>query len=157
MHYAQVDLKATEMDAMKKLLMNLTLLCVVAQAVGEYTPHPLLQDNPLLFVTRRQYKQDHHNTVTIFQHKEINEKSYAPPGKIKLLNPKTGEVKTLVDPGPSGIARDPGIYLIDTLGNEELVYEELRRVEASFRQALREGDKLYDTDIQTITSAGEQP
>ncbi len=92
---------------MKNLLINLTLLCAVAHAVGKDTAHPLLQENRLLFVTRPQYKQDHHNTATIFQRGEINERSYDPPGKIKLLNPKTGEVKTLVDAGPTGIARDP--------------------------------------------------
>jgi len=36
-------------------------------------------------------------------------------------------------------------------------YEELRRIEDNFRNALREGDKLYDTDLQTITPAGAQP
>jgi hypothetical protein len=89
---------------MKKFLIPLTL----ALASLAHSALSGLQDQ-LLFVTRHQYKQDHHNTATLFQHGEINEKSYTPPGKIKILNPQTGSVTTLVDAGPTGIARDPEI------------------------------------------------
>jgi hypothetical protein len=69
--------------------------------------NPLLKDVSLVYVSRNQYKQDHHNTATLFQKGEVNEKSYNPPGNINLLNLKTGAVKTLVDAGETGIARDP--------------------------------------------------
>ncbi|MEI6891530.1 MAG: hypothetical protein V5783_05090 [Pontiella sp.] len=71
--------------------------------------NPLLQDVSLLYVSRRQYKRDHHNTATLFQKGEVNERSYDPPGRIKILNMKTGAVTTLVDAGATGIARDPEI------------------------------------------------
>ncbi|MFC1760737.1 sialate O-acetylesterase [Planctomycetota bacterium] len=76
--------------------------------------NPLLQDYSLLYVTRKQYRTDHHNTATIFQKGEINEGSYDPPGKIKVLNPKTGQVMTLVDAGRTGITRDPEISMDGT-------------------------------------------
>ena len=40
--------------------------------------HPLLQQAPLLFTTRRQFKKDHHNTATLFQPNEINKRSFQP-------------------------------------------------------------------------------
>jgi hypothetical protein len=81
-------------------IMALFLFTASAWSADEYS---------LLFVTRHQYKPDHHNTATLFQRGEVNEASYNPPGRIKILNPKTGTVKTLVDAGPTGIARDPEI------------------------------------------------
>jgi hypothetical protein len=71
--------------------------------------NPLVRDVSLVYTSRRQFKKDHHNTATIFQHGEVNEASYDPPGKLRIVNLKTGAVKTLVDAGPTGIARDPEI------------------------------------------------
>lgn len=71
--------------------------------------NPLLKDQPLLYVSRKQYPPDHHNTETLFLKGEINENSYTPPGKIKILHPDTGEISTLVDAGETGLPRDPEI------------------------------------------------
>ncbi len=84
--------KASEDDCREALLAN-----------------PLLKDVTLLYTARRQYKTDHHNTATIFQRGEVNERSYDPPGSLKTLNLKTGTVTTLVDAGPTGMTRDPEI------------------------------------------------
>lgn len=98
---------------MNKKILYLTIVYVLLSGRAGATDspallaHSLLQDKLLLFTTRRQYKPDHHNTATIFQKGEINDSSYDPPGKIKTLNLTTGQVKTLVDAGPTGIARDP--------------------------------------------------
>ncbi|MDF7806139.1 hypothetical protein P4E94_01735 [Pontiellaceae bacterium B12219] len=86
----------------------IALLCLTASSRSA-DESALWQEYPLIFVTRHQYKPDHHNTATLFQRGEVNEASYNPPGRIKILNPKTGAVKTLVDAGPTGIARDPEI------------------------------------------------
>ena len=81
-------------------------MCLSAAAIAAELP-PLVEEYPILFTTRRQYQRDHHNTATLFQKGEINERKYDPPGRIKILNPKTGDVRTLVDGGPASIARDP--------------------------------------------------
>ncbi len=120
---------------MKKILMTLCLLCSVTQAVHEFADTPALQDHLILFSTRRQYKKDHHNTATIFQKGEVNEKSYDPPGKIKLLNPTTGEVTTLVDAGPSGIARDPELSADGT------------RVIFSMRKSMDDDYHVYEINL----------
>jgi hypothetical protein len=70
--------------------------------------HPLLTKQPLLFVVRRQYKRDHHNTETMFQTGEINTGSFEGGGALKSLDLATGEVRTIIDV-PEGVARDPDV------------------------------------------------
>lgn len=71
--------------------------------------NPLLTRHELLFVVRKQYRPDHHNTETMFQVGEINEASFEGGGALKALDLNTGVVRTLVD-APEGIVRDPGVY-----------------------------------------------
>ncbi|WP_372808754.1 hypothetical protein [Pontiella sp.] len=72
------------------------------------TANPLVAGQPILFVVRKQYKADHHNTATLFQKGEINEKKYDPPGVLKMLDIAGGwKVSTILDPGPTAIVRDP--------------------------------------------------
>lgn len=71
--------------------------------------NPLLCRQPLVFVSRRQFQEDHHNTATIFQTTEVNTGSYCGGGALKLLDVKTGKVTTLVDGGPDGLTRDPEV------------------------------------------------
>ncbi|MFA6633631.1 MAG: hypothetical protein WCU90_15115, partial [Kiritimatiellia bacterium] len=42
--------------------------------------NPLLNPTPVLFVTRKQYRPDHHNTATLFVSCEINARSYDTEG-----------------------------------------------------------------------------
>jgi len=72
--------------------------------------HPLMANTPVLFVERAQYLPDHHNTETMFQTNEINTHKYRPGGALKTLNAVTGEIKTLLDPGPKGHLRDPEVH-----------------------------------------------
>lgn len=68
--------------------------------------NPLVSGQPILFVTRAQYRPDHHNTETMFQTGEINTGSFQGPGAVKTLDlARGGEVKTLLDV-PNGVARD---------------------------------------------------
>lgn len=62
----------------------------------------------ILFVTRNQYIQDHHNTATLFQTGEINTKSFRPGAALKILYTETGQVKTLLET-LTGVIRDPEI------------------------------------------------
>ena len=71
--------------------------------------NPLVSGQPILFVSRRQYRSDHHNTATMFQTGEINTGSFTGGGALKLVDlAKGGEVRTLAE-APQGLARDPDV------------------------------------------------
>lgn len=71
--------------------------------------NPLVSGRPLLFVVRRQYKSDHHNTATMFQTGEINTGSFQGGGALKAIDfGHGGQVTTLLDL-PDGIVRDPDV------------------------------------------------
>ena len=48
--------------------------------------NPLVSGQPLLFVVRRQYRPDHHNTETMFQTGEINTGSFQGGGALKTID-----------------------------------------------------------------------
>lgn len=70
---------------------------------------PLLKHQQLLFVIRPQYAYDHHNTETLFQVGEINERLFEGGSALCLWDVSTGAVKTLLDV-PEGIVRDPCVH-----------------------------------------------
>jgi len=71
--------------------------------------NPLVSGQPILFVVRSQYSRDHHNTGTMFQIGEINERSFRGGGAIKTIHlGRDGHVKTLLEV-PKGVARDPDV------------------------------------------------
>ena len=71
--------------------------------------NPLVRSHPILFVVRRQYRSDHHNTATMFQTGEINTGSFHGGGAMKTIDfSRGGEVKTLLEV-PDGVARDPDV------------------------------------------------
>lgn len=71
--------------------------------------NPLVCGQPILFVVRRQYKPDHHNTETMFQTGEINTHSFQGGGALKAIDlGDGGKVKTLLEL-PEGIVRDPDV------------------------------------------------
>ncbi len=68
--------------------------------------NPLVRRHPIVFVTRPQYKPDHHATATMFQNGEINTASFQGGGAIKTIDlDQTGKVETLLSL-PKGVARD---------------------------------------------------
>jgi hypothetical protein len=72
--------------------------------------NPLVGGQPILFVARKQYMKDHHNTATLFQTGEINTRKYDPPGVLKMLDISNDwKVSTIYDPGPAGLVRDPEV------------------------------------------------
>jgi len=71
--------------------------------------NPLLADQPILFVTHKQYRGDHHNTATMFQTCEINARSYDTEGALKVLDVKSGTVRTLLASGAGATIRDPDV------------------------------------------------
>ena len=71
--------------------------------------NPLVNGRPILYVARRQYVSDHHNTATMFQTGEINTGSFRGGGAVRVVDfARGGEVATLLKV-PQGMARDPDI------------------------------------------------
>jgi hypothetical protein len=74
--------------------------------------NPLVSGQPILFVVRRQYRGDHHNTATFFPaaKREYNDGGFTPGGAIKVIDfARGGQVRTLLDV-PPGVARDPEVH-----------------------------------------------
>ena len=94
--------------------------------------NPLVARQPLLFVSRRQFAPDHHNTETFFQAGEINTASYRPGGALKRLDVKTGSVTLLMDAGKDGLVRDPELSFDGT------------RIVFSFRRNRDEGASIWE-------------
>ena len=72
--------------------------------------NPLVGGQPILFVVRRQYKTDHHNTATMFKTGEINTNSFHGGGALKTIDlAKVGDAKTLIE-SAEGAVRDPEVH-----------------------------------------------
>jgi hypothetical protein len=69
--------------------------------------NPLVSGREILYVYRKQYRGDHHNTATMFQTDEINTRKFSGGGLLKAVNLSTGKVRVVVDPGKAGKIRDP--------------------------------------------------
>jgi len=70
-------------------------------------------NQPILFVVRNQYQTDHHNTHTMFPSaaNELNNGFYEGGNSaLRIFDPATGSVTTLLDAGASGVVRDPDVH-----------------------------------------------
>ena len=63
----------------------------------------------VVYVTRAAFRADHHNTATLFQCGEINERSYCTQGALKAWNPTTGKVRVIVPEKEGRTIRDPEV------------------------------------------------
>ncbi len=97
--------------------------------------NPLVKAQPILFVVREQYASDHHNTETIFHTGEPNNESYRPGGPLKLFNPKTGKTSVVLDPGPTGLVRDPEVHF------------DGRKIIFSWRKSKEENYSIYELEL----------
>lgn len=74
-------------------------------------------NQPILFVVRNQYHTDHHNTHTMFP-SALNETNtgYYEGGNsaLKVFDPATGLVRTILDAGATGVVRDPDVHFSGT-------------------------------------------
>jgi hypothetical protein len=89
-----------------------SLLLAVLTVADAQTPGsaPLIGEHPILFVVRKQYKRDHHNTATMFQTGEINTERFEGPGALKTIDLAAGgKVKTLIEL-TEGVVRDPEVH-----------------------------------------------
>lgn len=74
--------------------------------------HPQLRRHPLVFIVRRQYHPDHHNTATFFpaaQH-EYNDGKFTPGGALKLVDLARGGAVTTLLESPHGVIRDSEVH-----------------------------------------------
>ena len=132
----------------EKLKSDKALLDKVIQFQKEaLTANPLISETPILFVVRKQYKIDHHNTATLFMTNEINTAKYDPPGLIKTIDfGKGGEVKTLVNGGATSLARDPEVHFTG------------KKVIFSMRKNIKDNYHIYEINadgsgLKQLTSA----
>jgi len=80
--------------------------------------NPLVSAQPILYVVRKQYRSDHHNTATLFQTGEINAGSFEGGGALKTIHfGRDGEVATLIET-QDGLIRDPEVHF----GGERIVF-----------------------------------
>ncbi|MCX6921841.1 MAG: hypothetical protein NT154_01280 [Verrucomicrobia bacterium] len=72
--------------------------------------NPLVSGQPILFVVRNQYLEDHHDTETMFQSDEIAASSFRGGGALTVVDfSAAGAVKTLLETA-DGVIRDPDVY-----------------------------------------------
>ena len=68
--------------------------------------HPRLVEHLIVYVVRKQYRPDHHNTGTLFQNGEVNAGSFEGGGAIRAVDfGDGGRVKTLLETA-DGVPRD---------------------------------------------------
>lgn len=106
---------------MKKRICTLVLwtACLLASPVGAQktlnkqiwlsdAAKKTLAGTQILYIEREQYAPDHHNTATLFQPGEINEKSFAPGGAMRVFDVDTRTIRTLIET-QTGVVRDPEV------------------------------------------------
>ncbi len=132
---------------------------------------PVLGNDPgtLIFVVRQQYKQDHHNTATLFQTGEINHSSFTPGAALQILSVESGEVTTLLST-QTGMIRDPEVsfdgdqILLSYRKNINDDYH-IYRIDANgsnlkqltFAKGISDIDPLYLPNNQIVFSSTREP
>ncbi len=71
--------------------------------------NPLVSGRPILFVTRRQYINEHGTEATMYQTGEVNTDRFRGGGALKMLELPGGKVTAILNL-PQGIARDPEVH-----------------------------------------------
>ena len=108
--------------------------------------NPLVSGRPILFVSRQQYRSDHHNTATMFVTGEINTKSFRGNGALKTIDfGGNGRTTTLVETA-DGLIRDPEVHF------------DGRRILFSMRRNINDDYHIYEfnadgTGLKQLTSA----
>ncbi|MCP3920162.1 MAG: hypothetical protein GY711_31945 [bacterium] len=108
--------------------------------------NPLISDHPILYVERRQYPKDHHNTGNIFQTGEINTGKFEhmAGGALVTIDLATGKTETLVR-SAGGTPRDPEVHF------------DAERIVFSMRSDLRDDYHVFEvgtdgSDLKQLTS-----
>ncbi|MDR2171679.1 MAG: hypothetical protein LBP59_16165 [Planctomycetaceae bacterium] len=97
---------AAKTNLRKKYITELTAKRKAAEKIKRDAIQNILKKQPIIYVTREQYRPDHHNTATIFQNGEINTGSFRGNSSLRIWNPQDDSVTVLLEV-PEGIVRDP--------------------------------------------------
>ncbi len=133
--------------------------------------NPIVKKYPLIFVTRNQYRPDHHNTATFFPsyNNEYNDGRFQPGGALKKLDVASGKVSTLLE-AKEGVIRDPEVYfdgskiifsMRRSLSDSYHIYEinadgtGLRQL--TFAEKVDDIDPLYMPDDTIVFSSSREP
>ena len=132
------------LDALEKTGDKAALDALAREAL---VANPLVSGQPILYVARKQYPGDHHNTATMFQTGEINTGKYRGRGYLRTVDlSKGGEVRTVLDPGDTSIPRDL-----------ELSFDG-KRIVFAMRRSVDDNYHIYEirtdgSDLKQLTSA----
>jgi len=95
---------------------------------------PLLGSSPIVFVTRRQYSNNHGTEATMCQRGEINTGHFRGGGALKTLELSGGKVATILEM-PKGVIRDPEVHF------------DAGKLLFSMRKDINDDYHLYELDI----------
>ncbi len=116
----------------------LTLVSVVSAGAIELSERAKesLGGKKILYIERNQYAMDHHNTATLFQCGEINERKFnsVAGSAMKIYDVDSGAVTTLIE-AKDGVVRDP-----------ELSFD-AKKVIFSMRKNIKDGYHIYEINI----------
>jgi hypothetical protein len=134
------------------------------------TANPLVSGHPVLFVVRRQYRRDHHNSATMFQTDEVNTDSFTGGGAMKTIDfGADGKVTTIIEVR-EGIVRDPEVHfsgkkivfsMRQDISDDYHIYEinadgtGLRQL--TFGKGVTDIDPFYTPDDKIIFSSTREP
>jgi hypothetical protein len=96
--------------------------------------NPLVAGQPILFIVRPQYINTHGAEATMYQTGEIDANAFRGGGAMKLWDPATGQVTTLLE-APEGIIRDPEVHF------------DGQRILFSMRHHSEDDYSLYELDV----------
>jgi len=113
--------------------------------------NPLLLQQPIVFVSRRQYHPDHHNTATLFLTKECNTGSYRGGGALKVFDPVSHTVRTVVDAGNNGVPRDPDIHF----DGQKIVFSMRKSIEDDYHIYEVQADGSNLRQLTRLTNAAD--
>jgi len=113
-------------------MLHSTLSLIFLGMMLQGSPGSKLPEN-LVFVSRKQYSQDHHNTATIFQYGEINAASFTPGAALKVLHLESGTATTIIST-KTGIIRDPEV----SFSGEKILF--------SYRKDIQDDYHIYEID-----------
>lgn len=116
-------------------------LCDLRTAIMEFQKralieNPLINRQPILYVVRDQYLNDHHSTATMFQTGEINTNSFRGGSALKSIDFRTGQITTWLELN-DGIVRDLEVHF------------DGQRVLFSMRKSIEDDYHIYEMDIKS--------
>ena len=96
--------------------------------------NPLVRANPILFVTRYQYRNEHGTEATMYQTGEVNTGCFRGGSALKVLD-VTGKTVTTILDSPSGVIRDPEVHF------------DGKKILFSMRNDIKDDYHLYEINV----------